>query len=123
LEAPGVLNVIGNDLGSGAHVDVSSFTLECREVNQNYRVVSSESGGRTIRGDICLVFRAKYAGGDPLSPHYSAPGDPADSDSGLDAGAAAAIALGVILLVVVVVVVLLIVLGKLVFSRGTDVSA
>jgi hypothetical protein len=64
-----------------------------------------------------LYLKVTFSGGDPTTPHYS---EPSAAKEGISGGTAAAIALGVILAVVIVAVVVLIVLGKLVFSHGSD---
>jgi hypothetical protein len=121
------MKVTGNDWGSGVQATAS---FECRDDPEPdyssypysaYSISYGGSGGianATIQAKSrCLYVDLKFTGGDPNAPHYS---EPSAAGEGISSGTAAAIALGVILAVVIVAVVLLIVLGKLVFSHGSD---
>jgi hypothetical protein len=121
------MRVTGNDWGSGVQATPS---FECRDYPEPdyescpygpWLISYGGSGGfanATIQPHLrCLYVDLKFTGGDPNAPHYS---ETSAAEEGISSGTAAAIALGVILAVVIVAVVLLIVLGKLVFSHGSD---
>jgi hypothetical protein len=112
--------VTSADVRGGSKVSLSFYCGD--DSSDGYAMIWPESGDyndaavKTNRQ--CLFAQLTFSGGDPTSPHYSAPSN--SDDSGLSAGSAAAITLGVILFVVIVAVVLLIVLGKLAFTHGSD---
>jgi hypothetical protein len=111
-------SIIGNDWGSGVR---GTPTFECQRTGA-YVLHSNGNGGienveLRQRDQYALYLKVTFSGGDPTTPHYS---EPSAAKEGISGGTAAAIALGVILAVVIVAVVVLIVLGKLVFSHGSD---
>jgi hypothetical protein len=109
--------ITGNDYGSGVR---ATHSFDCRGYG-SYVLDYAGTGGvdnADLRTEYqCIYMDLKFSGGDPTTPHYS---EPSAAEEGMSAGSAAAIALGVILGVVIIAVVVLIVLGKLVFSHGSD---